>query len=381
MEGRKTKIFYLITKGSFGGASRYVLELATGLPKGQFDVSVIIGAGDFLREKLESSGIRVIQLNNLGRDISFKDDWSVFWKLWKILRAEKPDIIHLNSSKIGGLGALAGRLAGIKKIIFTGHGWAFNEKRSWLSRKLILLAHWTTVILCHTTIAVSEKTRQDIEQLPLVKNRLVTIYNGLPPIKFFDRAVSRSNLLPGKSDKFWIGTISELHKNKGLDILIEAFAKVVKEMLGSSLGWSLILVIISDGEEKANLQKLINEKRLDDRIFLLGQIPDARAYLKAFDIFTLTSRTEAFPYTILEAGLAGIPIIASEVGGIPEVITDPEFGILVPPENIKELDKSLLYMIKRDKYRKIVSANLKKRIQENFSIKKMVEKTIELYKK
>ena len=108
-------------------------------------------------------------------------------------------------------------------------------------------------------------------------------------------------------------------------------------------------------------------------------MPDARNYLGAFDIFTLTSRTEAMPYSLLEAGAAGLPIIASEVGGIPEVIPDPKFGILTPPENVKEVEKSLLYMLKKPAYRKIAGTNLKKRTSENFSIKKMVEETIVLY--
>ncbi len=381
MEPRKTKIFYLITKGNFGGAQRYVFELATSLPKNQFEVTVIMGAGDFLRQKLLENKICVIQLANLDRDIHLAKDWKVLMKLWQIFRTEKPDIIHLNSSKIGGLGALAGRLAGIKKIIFTGHGWAFNEKRSLSAKRLIAFSHWLTMVLCHQVIAVSEQTKKDIADWPIIEHKITVIHNGLPNIRFFEKSISRSNLLSGKNDKFWLGTIAELHKNKGLDILIEAFAGTVRAMLGSSLGWSLILVIIGEGEERERLEKLIADKRLTDRVFLLGRIDDARAYLKAFDMFILPSRTEAFPYAPLEAGLAGLPVIASEVGGLPEIIPAPEFGILVPPENIKELEKSLLYMIKRPAYRKIVSANLKKHIQETFSIKKMAEKTIELYRK
>ncbi|MCX6712199.1 MAG: glycosyltransferase family 4 protein [Candidatus Vogelbacteria bacterium] len=148
----------------------------------------------------------------------------------------------------------------------------------------------------------------------------------------------------------------------------------------NSLGWSMNLMIIGEGEELEKLKWLARAKRLEDRIHFLGRVEDARAYLKAFDIFTLTSRTEAFPYVFLEAGAAGVPIIASEVGGIPEVITDPELGILVPPGNVEEIKKSLLFMLKKPKYCDLAGKNLRQRVTANFSLKKMVEKTVELYR-
>lgn len=386
---RKTKIFYLITKGNWGGAQRYVYELATVLPRTDFDVTVILGEGEILEKKLKNFDLRVIKLASLKRDINVWQDLLTGWQILLLFMRERPDIIHLNSSKIGGIGALAGRLAGIKKIIFTGHGWAFNEERVGISKKLITLSHWLTIKFCHQVISVSETTRQQILKLPFIKARkIIVIHNGLPTIKFFEKSLSRREILPNhnnpshqlsRAGKFWIGTISELHKNKGLDYLIEAFTATVRVMLGDTLGWSLNLIIIGEGEERKNLQKLIDDKKMSDRIFLVGQIPDARSYLKAFDIFTLTSRTEAFPYAILEAGAAGLPIIASEVGGIPEVITGPELGILVPPGNVEEIKRSLLFLIRKPKYRILAGTNLRRRVLSTFSIKKMIEKTVELY--
>lgn len=381
MNEHRTKIFYLITKGSWGGASRYVYELATSLPTNDFDVSVILGEGESLAKKLDEKKIRVIRLLELARDINLINDWSVFWTLYKIFRRERPDIIHLNSSKIGGLGSLAGRLAGIKKIIFTGHGWAFNEKRPWWQKKIIAFLSWLTIIFSHKTILVSKKLGQQIAKWPGTKGKLEMIYNGVDHISFLSERDARLLLLPDKTDKFWLGTIAELHPNKGLDVLIEAFARLVKDMLGSRIGWSLHLIIIGEGQERYRLEKLISQKRLDGRIILLGQIEDARKYLRAFDIFVLPSRTEAFPYALLEAGAAGVPIIASEVGGIPEIIPDAEYGLLVPPENIHELEKSLKYMIVKDHYRALVSHKIQDYVRDNFSMRKMVEETIELYKK
>ncbi|MFA5022738.1 MAG: glycosyltransferase family 4 protein [Candidatus Paceibacterota bacterium] len=376
----KTKIFYLITKGNWGGAQRYVYELATALPRAEFEVTVIMGEFETLEKKLAGMGIKTIKIPELGRNVNFTKDLKSFWQLLQIFKQEKPQIIHLNSSKIGGLGSLAGRLARVPKIIFTVHGLAHNEERPGWQKTLIKFSHWLSFIFSHEIITVADCLREQIFDWPFVMNKVTTIHNGLPPIKFFEKSVARREIFAGHNDRFWIGTVSELHPNKGLDLLIDAFSLTVRALLGSSLGWSTNLMIIGEGEELDKLKRLARARRLEDRIHFLGRVEDARAYLKAFDIFTLTSRTEALPYVILEAGAAGLPIIASEVGGIPEVITDPELGILVPPGNVEEIKKSLLFMLKKPKYCDLAGKNLRQRVTANFSLKKMVEKTVGLYR-
>ncbi len=377
---RPKKIFFLITKGNFGGAQRYVFELATALPKSDFDVTVIAGQGDQLAEKLRSYDIKTITLPELGRDIKIKDEFTVLKILIKIFREQAPDIIHLNSSKIGALGSLAGRLAGVPKIIFTAHGWAFNEDRPWWAKKIIASIHWLTILLAHQTIAVSQKAYNDMARWPLAKGRMKIIYNGLSAISFLNKNEARKKLLPEKIDKFWIGTIAELHPNKGVDILAEAFMRLVRELLSTDIGWTLTLVIIGGGELRPQLEKFIADKRLIDRIILLGRVEDARRYLKAFDLFVLPSRTEAFPYALLEAGAAGLPVVASEVGGIPEIIPDYEKGILTPRADLSELVKSLKYMINKPAYRDLAGANLQDYVRQNFRLGQMIEKTVKLYR-
>ena len=123
------KIIYGITKSNFGGAQRYVFELATEMKQQGHDVAVLCGGKETLVNKLKEVGIKVISLDEMQRDILVDQDFSSFFKILKVLRSEKPDIFHINSSKMGGLGGLAGRFARVKKIIFTSHGWAFNEPR------------------------------------------------------------------------------------------------------------------------------------------------------------------------------------------------------------------------------------------------------------
>jgi glycosyltransferase involved in cell wall biosynthesis len=378
----KKKILYLITKGNFGGAQRYVYDLATSLPKGKFEVVVACGPNsakaplgkEGLVGMLEEKGIRTITLENSERDINISKDAKTFFEILKILKQEKPDIIHLNSSKIGGLGALAGRITGVPKIIFTGHGWAFNEKRSFLSRMFILFLHWLTLLLCHTTIAVSEKAKKDICWLPFVKGKIIVIYNCILDFETSPKKETRLILASKDSSKLIIFSISELHKNKGIDMALRALTLLPKETREK-----IIYCVAGDGEEKEKLRKLVSDLDVAGRVRFLGSVPNAKKLLSGADIFLIPSRTEAFPYVILEAGMAGLPIIATSVGGIPEIIRDMQNGILVHPRNPKEIAEAILYYFNHPEKQKEFGEEIKKTVSNFFSLEKMLGETIELY--
>ncbi len=373
---KKIKILYIITKGKWGGAQKYVFELATTLPKEQFDISVLVGNGNSLPERLAEKGVRVIRLETLNRDINIFSDIKAFFELISILKKEKPNIIHLNSSKAGIMGTVAGRLVGIKKIVFTGHGWAFNEDRNIFSRFVIKLLHWFTILLTNKTIAVSEKTKNDISQMPFLRNKIEVIYNGIKIQKIETKKTAREKLLPSKSGEnfLWLGTISELHKNKGLDVAINGFSKISYSFPQA------IFVIIGDGEEKGNLKKLAENLGVEEKVFFLGDIPEANKYLSALDIFSLISRTEALPYVILEAGIAGLPVVATEVGGIPEIIENKKNGILIPKENIERFADALTFIMRDENIRNLIAKNLKETVSEKFNMEKMLKETIAIYK-
>jgi glycosyltransferase involved in cell wall biosynthesis len=269
--GGKKKILYCITKSNWGGAQRYVYDLATNLPRDRYDVAVVLGGSGKLKEKLERTGVRTISVRALQRDIGISKDISSFFELIKIFRAEKPDIIHLNSSKMGGIGGLAGRIARIKKIIFTAHGWAYNEERNFFQKFAIAILHFTTVAFSHLTIAVSEKAKDQFKSAGLMKKKMVVIHNGIEEIKFVEKEKARQEFadigLPQtekvkekiKSEPFWIGTISELHKNKGLSYAIEALGKLIKNENINASHRNIIFIIMGDGEDRKNLEEIIKK--------------------------------------------------------------------------------------------------------------------------
>src|SRR3989338_7008885 len=188
---RKKKILYCITKSNWGGAQRYVYDLATNLPKDKYETAVVLGGEGRLKEKLEAFGIKTISINSLQRDVGVIKDISSFFELIKIFMKEKPDIIHLNSSKMGGIGGLAGRFARVRKIIFTAHGWAYNEERSFLQKIAIAILHFITVAFSHLTIAVSEKAEEQFKNAGLMKKKMTGNHNGIGENEFIEKEKRR----------------------------------------------------------------------------------------------------------------------------------------------------------------------------------------------
>ncbi len=402
------KILYVITKSNWGGAQRYVYDLATRLPKELYETEVILGGDGPLAMKLRAANIPVTSLLDLGRDVSIKKDLAVFWSLYKIFREKKPNVIHLNSSKIGALGAFAAHLANLRlptkknklipraKIIFTAHGWAFNENRSYLSKAVIKCIYWVTILLCHQTIAVSDYMRSMTIYWPIVRNKITVIPNGVPSVTGFSVANARLELTRqspalkaellhahknySEKDIVWLGTIGELHHIKGHSTAIRGIKDYITgEGYKKTTGKKLIYTIISDGDERANLEKLIAELELTDTVFLLGHMDNAAQYIKAFDIFILASLSEGLGYVLLEAGMAGVGCIATAVGGIPEIITDMKSGILVQPQRPKEIAHAIDYLIENKPLAKEYAAALHTKVVANFSIENMLTKTRALY--
>lgn len=377
---KKTKVLLVITKSNFGGAQRYVYDLAVGLPHEKFDVAVVVGETGRLVDMLSNKKVRVISIPSLARDINPFKEIKSFFTLWSILRKEKPDVVHLNSAKASGMGALSARLTGIPKIIFTAHGWAFNENRPYIQRIIIKFLSWFTVMLSHETIAVSDAIKNDTKNWPLVGKKITVIKNGIIEPDFFDKETALKNLfdragitLPASA--LIIGTVAELHKNKGLQYAIEAFSKI------SSKKQDVYYFILGDGEEKERLNALVEHYNLQGRVFLLGFVEDAPRFLKAFDIFLLPSITEALGLAILEAGAAGLPVIASNVGGIPEIITNEETGVLVPSRNTEAIYMAINCLTESPALRKLLGEALHSKVVQRFSFERSLEETFMLYEK
>lgn len=351
----KKKILFIITKSNWGGAQRYVFDLAVSLSS-SYECTVALGGNGLLRTKLEAAGIETISIPSLERDISIQKEFATFFFLMKLLQKESYAIVHLNSSKAGGLGALAARLSHVPRIIFTAHGWPFNEPRGLLSRGAMHIASSITAFLSDAVITVSQKDYAQGIRMPGMRKKIFYIPLGIDtlPTAYQSEDEAREFLLQtpafaqfhnGQEKRLTmlgahriIGTIGELTKNKGIEYGIQAIAVLNKKTQQKSHFY----ILVGDGEEKTKLENTAKNLGVADQIFFIGFIPDAWKYLHAFDCFLLPSLKEGLPYVALEAIRATCPIVATSVGGIPDVVRTYPKGTLVPPKNPGEIARAIL---------------------------------------
>jgi glycosyltransferase involved in cell wall biosynthesis len=370
-------ILYVITKGTWGGACANVYDLLVEAKAKGWRVGLAYGAHGLLAEKAQELGVELFQIQTLVRDISLTDEYKTLKTLRNIIKTFSPDVVHLHSSKVGAVGSLAARLAGAPHIIFTAHAWAFTEDRSLPYKLFFLASHYLTTLLCHHTVLVSHKLKSFTTKWPFVQRKLTVIHNGVAPSPLFSREDARAFITTKAPNAFSksnaVVTIAELHHNKGLDMAIEAWKK-----LPASVKEIATYTIIGAGEKEMEYKQLAKS---EPNIAFTGFIDNAKQYLQAFDLFLLPSRTEALGYVLLEAGLAHLPVIATSVGGVPEIVAHEKTGLLIKSETIDELSEALAILLTHPSDCARYAQNLNSAVTTHFNIKTMLDKTFALYDK
>lgn len=401
MAKKQLKILYIITHSEWGGAQKYVFDLAFALNNNpNYQVAVAAGEdknGELIKHLLKVK-IKTYYLKYLKRQVNFYNDWFAFWSLIKLFRRFHPDIVHLNSSKTGSLGALAAALYNFSiflckfqrssaiKVIYTVHGLILNEPLPWSKKYFYWLAEKVSGLFKNHIICVSKFDKQSILKHKIAPaNKISVIHNGidLKNIYFLPKAEAREklyhNLLnPQTTIEQWnngviIGCIANFYPTKGLPYLLEA-AREVK-----SIDKNIKFIIIGDGPQKEKLEKIIKDYQLSDTVFLTGRLVNANKYLKAFDIFAFPSLKEGLAYSLIDASAAGRPIITTNVGGNPEIIKHNKTGILVPPANFSALAENVLTLIRNERQRQILGKNAQQNV-DKFTLSKMIDLTTTLYK-
>lgn len=372
------KILFVITKSNWGGAQRYVFDLAQAHHKQGHSVVVAFGgtgkrgaATGRLHEKLTAEGIRTVHLSDMERSVALIKEVKVFWSIRALLKKEHPDVIHVVSSKAGGLGALAARVTGVR-CVFSVLGFAFKEDRHYLTRGLIRFFSWLTILLAHHTICT---TRSDFETahafLFVNPSQLSLIYNCIQPEAPLSRATAQEALLTPHNltlapETIWLATGTELHPNKGIDLLLTACAQ-----LPSSNSYHLF--IIGGGVEEENLQSQVEQLGLSDRITFLGFVEGLAQKLSAFDVFVLPSRKEGMPYIVHEIAQAGVAFVGTRVGAIPDVITHNETGLLVESGDVPALHAAVQQLLSDQSLRSRLSNALHEQLQTRFAFETFIE--------
>lgn len=319
------KILLITTKASIGGAQVFVLNLARIWQERGFEVAVVAGAGDFLPRELESAGIKFYNFFSLKRDNSLLSGWRFIIALRRFLKHHPFDVVHFNSSNaLFGVISLWG-LRPKPRSIFTVHGLSVLDHNYQVSAGRRWLYHYFFKFflrLVDRVVFVSRFNKEVALADGLIKQGEV-IGNGLDEeaIGFLSRSEAQ-DFLRRKTGLdldhvYLVGSIGRLSYAKNYDWLIRVWPKIL------DANKAVRLVIFGSGEEEKTLRRLIESMNLIGRVFIISSDKAAR-YLKAFDLFLLPSRYEGFPLTLVEAMLAGLPVLASRVGGNAEILERPE---------------------------------------------------------
>lgn len=372
------KILYLITQSEFGGAQKYVFDLATNLPPYQFAAVVAAGEqgdGELFERLADFLRVKTIKLKRLKRLPSIFNAFSALKEIEKMLLAEKPDALHLNSTTAGVLGSWAAQRYKKKtdlalKVIYTAHGWAFLEP-GFLKQKIYLLAEKITAKHKDIFIVLSEKDKQAALKYKIAsQEKIKKIYNGIDQnsLRFLKKSEAQKAI--GLSPV--LGVIANLYATKGLNYLVEAVHLLKRK------NDNITLAIVGEGQERKKLEQQIAKYGLKENVWLLGRLPNVSQYLKTFDIFVLASVKEGFPFVILEAMSAGLPIIATTVGAIPEILENEKSALLVEPKNPQALAQAITKLLDNPEKQKNLAQSAKQKA-ENFSLRKTLSQTYSLY--
>ncbi len=369
----KIRILYIITSSGIGGAEKILYYTATGLDHNKYDVSVcsLKNKGEIARE-LEKRGIKVYCLHMGGRERFFGWLSSIIAliRLFPYLRRKKPTIVHSFLFRANILTRIVGYLTGIPIVISSVRVMG-GEKKYFHYVEMI-----TSFMVDHY-VAVSESVkRYIIDKSRISDEKISVIYNGVN-FKNQDDPHEQNVKIPFKveNEDRLLMTVGRLHVQKGHCYLIKAISKVQKEFP------KVKLLVIGKGEEENNLKKLVKTLDLTDKIVFIGLSSDIEKILAIAELFLLPSLWEGLPNALLEAMAAGKPVLATEVGGIPELVVRGETGILIPPRDSDVLATAIIDLLRNKLKAKDMGEAGRTRAEEHFSIQKMIEKTGSLYQK
>ena len=391
----RKRVLFIITQSELGGAQKFLAQLISHLDASRFEAVVATGqdGGKEIKDILPQN-TNFVTLKNLHRNPNLFNDIASVFELKKIIKEFRPDTVFLNSSKAGFIGSLAVKLLPKDwprpKVIYRIGGWTFNDPWPWWKQLVYRLlekisAPWKDYIIVNNKHDYEQAKKYSIKP----RKEVVLIYNGIGPYKLDflekDEAKIRLYELLPPSQKhagflhadLLIGTIANFYKTKGLEYLIEAF----KILTCNLKPVPCTLVVIGDGLERQNLESKIKSQGLGNKIILAGRVPDAYKYLRAFDIFVLPSVKEGFPWALLEAMSAKLPVIATTVGANPEIIENDspnKNGFLVPPRDPQALADAITRLAEDESLRRELGIQAHQTVLHKFDLHKMIEAVEEL---
>ena len=357
----KIKVLNVINFLNIGGAQSLLKNFILDAKKSsdfEIDVCVLYPNGVFL-EELEKEGVRVFNLNS-----GAKYNFFMIFEILEIIKRGEYDIVHVHLFPASFFVAVASIFLDRSiKFIFTEHS-IYNRRRAF---RIFKVLDYFTYLRYRKIICVSKQVENSLKKwLPFVSNKTVIIRSGIP-----------LNALPEKQlqkiyDVLFVG---RLERVKGVDILLRA-----AECLKKKYSMKIRIGIVGTGVLLSNLKRLSFNLGINNTVEFLGVRGDILSLLDKSSVFVLPSRWEGLPISILEAMSRNVPVIATSVGGISEIINDGEDGMLVTPENPELLAGAIIYLLENEGLRAKLATNAFKKVKEEFSIDMYTSDLLNLYK-
>ena len=383
-----TKILHIITRLDMGGSAQNTLLTCLNLSR-KFEMVLVCGLSqesnmtDSEREAVEKqidnarvNGVRIIQIPSLLRRISPLNDIRALYDLVRIVKTEKPDVVHTHTSKAGILGRLAAKIARVPLIVHTPHGHVFFGHFGQILSRIFLWAERLFAPLTDRVVALTAGESKDYMDLNVYPGeKLVKIHSGVDVEKFKQvpvGVVEKKRSLGLDQNGLVVGFIGWLLPIKGPMHLLKAMEGVWQDHADTNL------VFIGKGDLDVDLRAEALKTGANGRVNFLGWRNDIDEIMPIFDIFVLPSLNEGMGRVLVEAMAAGKPIVASNVGGIPDLVEHDHNGLLVPPGDEKALAAAILQLINDPKKAKMMGQRGRERCHQ-FSLDSMVDKIDQLY--
>lgn len=367
---QKIKVLHVAEAGQ-GGVERYLETLLKFSNKEQVE-NILVCSQNYDYKKFEKLADRVIVLK-MAHQINPSSDIKVEKALRKIIKEIKPDIVYAHSSKAGALARIADW--GLKnKVIYNPHGWAFNMQQSTKKKKMYkwvekILAHFCDKIVC-----ISDAEKESALREKICKpSKLQVIYNGIDLEGIKNTIPKTRKELNIPEDAFVVGMVGRLSKQKAPDVFVKA-ASLIKEKIPNAY-----FLMVGDGELRDQVEEMIHNFDLDTSFLITGWVDNPAAYMKVMNVGCLLSRWEGFGLILPEYMACGVPIVATNVDAIPNIIEDGSNGLLVAKDNY-EACALAVQRIYSDAYLKDKISNIGKNIvNEKYYIEKVNANTLAMY--
>ena len=380
---RKIRIAHLITGIGSGGAGEDTLCTIEGLDKVKYQIDLIMGKKlrDDKLKRIRNKGINFIQIQPFRSRYHFLYDSILLLKLMILFKKGHYDIIHTHTTKSGILGSIAAKLAGVPIII---HGLEINALEVCSSKFIKIIKMFLEKMISKFTdayISVSEIVSQKYLEYGIGKKaKYFKIRSGIELNKFLnareDMDIRQTSQELGiNREDFVIGNVGRLVESKGHYFLFQAIKKIL-EIRNSR---PVKLLLIGEGEDKEKLIKYAKELNLEKNVIFTGYRENVEELMVLMDIFVLTSLREGLSRVLVEAAAAGLPSIAFNIDGIPEIIKDNHNGFLVEPRNVIQLAEKISKYIDNKPLVLMHGRNGREFVKGKWSIEGMVKETEQIY--